>query len=66
LINSYSNKGDTVLDCTMGSGTTGVAAVNCGRNFVGMELSKKYFDIAEKRITDRHHTLTLYEKICPE
>jgi len=66
IVNSYSNKGDAVLDCTMGSGTTGVAAVNCGRNFVGIELNKKYFDIAEGRITERHHTLELYNKICPE
>ena len=66
LIKSFSNKGNTVLDCTMGSGTTGVAAVNCGRNFIGMELNKEYFDVAEKRITERHHTLKLYEQICPE
>lgn len=66
LIKSYSNKGQTVCDCTMGSGTTGVAAVNCGRNFIGIELSKDYFEVAEQRIMERHHHEELYEKICPE
>ena len=47
---SWSNKGDTVLDCFMGSGTTGVACVNTKRNFIGMELDPQYFEIAKKRI----------------
>lgn len=51
LIKTYTNKGETVLDNTMGSGSTGVACVNTGRNFIGMELDDKYFDIAEQRIT---------------
>jgi len=50
LIQTYSNPGDTVLDFTMGSGSTGVACVNTGRNFIGIELDKGYFDIAQKRI----------------
>jgi len=50
LIKSFSNEGDVVLDCTMGSGTTGVAAKNLKRKFIGIELSKEYFDIATKRI----------------
>jgi len=50
LIRTYTNPGETVLDFTMGSGTTGVACVNTGRNFIGIELGKAYFDIAEKRI----------------
>lgn len=50
LIKTYTDKGDTVLDFTMGSGSTGVACVNTGRNFIGIELDKGYFDIAEKRI----------------
>lgn len=50
LLNIYSNEGDTVLDNCMGSGSTGVACVNTGRNFIGIELDKKYFDIASKRI----------------
>ena len=47
---SWSNAGDTVLDCFMGSGTTGVACINTGRNFIGIELDEGYFDIAQKRI----------------
>lgn len=52
LIQSYTKKGDTVLDFTMGSGTTGVACVNTGRNFIGIELDEGYFKIAEKRIAE--------------
>ena len=51
LIKTYSNEGDLVLDNTMGSGSTGVAALNTNRNFIGMELEQKYFDIAEERLT---------------
>jgi len=43
-------KGDTILDPFMGSGTTGVACVQTNRKFIGIELNKKYFDIACKRI----------------
>lgn len=50
LVRTYSDPGDTVLDCCMGSGSTGVAALRAGRKFIGIELSKKYFDIAEERI----------------
>lgn len=50
LIQTYSNKGDTVLDFTMGSGSTGVACVNTGRNFIGIELDEQYFNIAQERI----------------
>jgi len=50
LIKTYTNEGDTVLDFTMGSGTTGVACRNLGRNFIGIELDPGYFDIAVKRI----------------
>lgn len=52
LIRTYTNEGETVLDNTMGSGTTGVACVNTGRNFIGIEMDKTYFDIATKRITN--------------
>jgi DNA modification methylase len=44
------NEGDTVLDCFMGSGTTGVACAKLNRNFIGMEIVKEYCDIAEARI----------------
>ena len=50
LIKTYTNEGDTVLDFTMGSGTTGVACKNLNRNFIGIELDSKYFAIAGKRI----------------
>lgn len=44
------NEGETVLDFTMGSGTTGVACMNTGRNFIGIERDEKYFQIASERI----------------
>ena len=50
LIKTFSNEGDTVVDLTMGSGSTGVACINTNRNFVGMELDANYFKIAEQRI----------------
>lgn len=50
LIRTYTNEGDVVLDNTMGSGTTGVAARNTGRRFIGMERDPKYFAIAWDRI----------------
>lgn len=52
LIKTYSNEGETVLDFTMGSGTTGVACVNTNRNFIGIEMDEKYFEIATKRIKE--------------
>ena len=52
LIKTYTNEGETVLDFTMGSGTTGVACKNLGRDFIGIEMDDKYFDIAKKRIED--------------
>ena len=50
LIKTYTNEGMTVLDNTMGSGSTGVACVNTNRNFIGMELDADYFKIAKERI----------------
>lgn len=52
LIKTYTNEGDTVLDNCMGSGSTGVAAVNTGRNFIGIELDEKYFKVAKERINE--------------
>ena len=52
LIKTYTNKGETVLDNTMGSGSTGVACVNTNRNFIGIELDDKYFEIAKQRISE--------------
>ncbi len=50
LIRTYTNVGDTVLDICMGSGTTGVAAMNTGRRFIGIERESEYVDIAQRRI----------------
>lgn len=52
LIKTYTNTGDTVLDFTMGSGSTGVAAVNTGRKFIGIELDSNYYGIACGRIIE--------------
>ena len=52
LIATYTNEGDTVLDFTMGSGTTGVAAKRLKRSFIGIELDHHYFNIAESRINE--------------
>jgi site-specific DNA-methyltransferase (adenine-specific) len=62
LIKTYSNEGDTVLDNTMGSGTTGVAAIRCGRKFVGIEMDLDYYQISEKRIKN---TVTV-EKVAQD
>lgn len=52
LIKTYTNENETVLDFTMGSGTTGVACVNTNRNFIGIEMDDKYFEIAKNRINN--------------
>jgi DNA modification methylase len=52
LVKTYTNEGETVLDFTMGSGTTLVAAINTGRKAIGIEMDKGYFDIAAKRIAE--------------
>jgi site-specific DNA-methyltransferase (adenine-specific) len=52
LIRIYTNYGDTVLDNTMGSGSTGVAAINTGRHFIGIELKKQHFDNAVYRVKE--------------
>ncbi len=51
LIRTYTNEGETVLDFTMGSGTTGAACVRTGREFIGIERDSTYYDIAENRIS---------------
>ena len=52
IIKTSSNKGDVVLDCFMGSGSTGVACINTGRRFIGIEKDEKYFEIACNRIKE--------------
>tara|TARA_R110002073_G_C9309163_1_gene567425 strand:- start:125 stop:883 length:759 start_codon:yes stop_codon:yes gene_type:complete len=59
LIKTYTNENETVLDFTMGSGTTGVACKNLNRNFIGIEKDKNYFDIASKRIKEHQSQLRL-------
>jgi site-specific DNA-methyltransferase (adenine-specific) len=53
LVKTYTQEGETVLDFTMGSGTTGVACVNTGRKFIGIELDENYFEIAKKRVEEK-------------
>ena len=57
LVINSSLEGDTVLDPFMGSGTTGVAALNTGRNFIGIELDETYYEIASKRLSEEVSTL---------
>ena len=52
IIKYYTNEGDTILDPTMGSGSTGVACKTLNRNFIGIELEKEYFDVAYERINN--------------
>ena len=52
LINKSSKPNDTILDCFMGSGSTGVACLETNRNFIGIELEPKYYEIAKKRINE--------------
>lgn len=57
LIRTYTNEGETVLDNTMGSGSTGVACVNTNRNFIGIEMDDNYFSVAKERISTFETTL---------
>ena len=56
IITTSSNPGDTILDCFMGSGSTGVACINTNRNFIGIELDEGYYNIAQKRIEQARTT----------
>jgi len=60
LVRTYSNEGDTILDITMGSGTTGVGCVNSNRNFIGIEILESNFKIAKKRIHDAQQQMRLF------
>ena len=57
LIKTYTSVGDTILDNCIGSGTTAVAAINTGRNFIGIEMDKGYCDISNKRIREAKEKL---------
>lgn len=57
LIRTYTNEGETVLDFTMGSGTTGVSCANTNRNFIGIERDETYFNIAKQRIEEANNRL---------
>jgi site-specific DNA-methyltransferase (adenine-specific) len=52
LIKTYTNEGDIVVDCCAGSGTTAVACINTGRNYIVNDIEYKYFEIIKKRIDD--------------
>lgn len=60
LIKTYTNKNETVLDFTMGSGSTGVACINTNRKFIGIELNKEYFKAAKKRIKEHMAQIRLF------
>lgn len=60
IIRVFSNENDTVLDCFMGSGTTGVASVNLKRKFIGIEKEEDYFKIAKARIENAKNNPTLF------
>jgi len=60
LIRTYTNEGETVLDCCAGSGTTGVACIIEKRNYILIEQEQKYIDVIEKRLELEHSKLTLF------
>lgn len=64
LIKTYTNAGDVVLDMCAGSGTTGVACVNTGREFIGIERDADYFAIAEKRIAEAQKQMKLFSEVA--
>lgn len=59
LVKTYTNPGDTVLDNCMGSGSTGVACANTGRDFIGIELDPGYFETAKRRIEEANAQIRL-------
>ncbi len=63
LIKTYTNEGETVIDFTMGSGTTGVACMNLGRKFIGIEIEERYFQIACERIDAAQRQGKLFEEV---
>lgn len=65
LIKTYTNEGELVLDATIGSGSTAVAAINTGRHFIGFETEKKFFDIANERIAKAYEEQGLFKQNLP-
>ena len=55
----WSNEGDLVLDNCIGSGTTAIAAINTNRNYIGIELDEKYYNIAQNRINEHKNNILL-------
>lgn len=62
-IQTWSNKGDTVLDPFMGSGTTGLAALDLGRTFIGIELDEEYYELSRKRLNEKIEELKNADKL---
>ena len=66
LIKTYTNEGETILDFTAGSGSTGVGCINTDRRFIGIELDEGYFNIAKERIEEavkkKEELLTTFDK----
>jgi DNA modification methylase len=65
LVNRASLPGECVVDCFMGSGTTGVACVELQRTFIGIEIERQYFDLACRRIEAAYRQLTLFPPATP-
>jgi len=63
LIKTFSNEGNLVVDLTMGSGSTGVACKNTNRDFIGIEMNKQYFEIAQNRINGTEFKPNNFEKV---
>ena len=61
---SWTNKGDTVLDCFFGSGTTGKCAAKYGRRYIGIELSEEYCEIAANRIDTEVDQMDIFREVC--
>lgn len=59
IIKIHTNQGELVLDPFMGSGTTGVAAIENGRRFIGIELEEEYYNIAERRLKNADYEIKL-------
>jgi site-specific DNA-methyltransferase (adenine-specific) len=66
LIRTYSNEGDTVLDNTMGSGTTGIGCINTKRKFIGIELNEKYFKLSKYRIQNTLNNIVIESETVSE